>query len=501
MRALAILTLLAACHGFDPPGQVVESAHPLSNAGTGSFYPLGTTVTLDGSRSSAPHDTPLTYSWSVVQRPIGSTAAPVDPGAATTSFVLDQLGTFWFRLVVSDDAGNSDSSDLRIVSTGAITGIDAGPDATVSWLDTVQLAGAVSTVPGKTVTYSWSFVSQPTGSTTVIQNGDTLRPTLFADAAGTYVLALDATVGDEVREDTVSIDVNGDVGVPLGTGVVAYTYSTYLDRIIYVHDVGHAEVVEVNPATGGAQAALDVGAFTPRSIAVDPTGEYVAIAGLGKIAAIDLQHFTLWSQNDVPGCTAKHVAIPNLVRVDCFPADGSIEPISSVNLTTGAVTQIACPVKYPDIALSGGALYMVDGASPQFYSFEDDPLLVIAHVSHAGIAPPVIAINTSFPSAITGNGLALDADSGSLLYDLQMPVSAGASQKGANGELALVSGSVLKVFQTAASGPPPLKLSAVLPPVNGTPPTTKLVAYSADGHRLIVVAGTTGGDVAYTVPR
>src|SRR4051812_12599825 len=167
MRALAILILLAACHGFDLPGQSVKSAHPIANAGTGSFYPLGTTVTLDGSSSAAADDSALTYSWSVVQRPDGSTSAPADPGAATTSFVLDQLGTFRFRLLVSDDAGNTDSSDLRIVSTGAITSIDAGPAAGVSWLDTVQLAGTISTAPGKTATYSWTFVSQPTGSTTV----------------------------------------------------------------------------------------------------------------------------------------------------------------------------------------------------------------------------------------------------------------------------------------------------------------------------------------------
>ena len=47
----------------------------------------------------------------------------------------------------------------------------------------------------------------------------------------------------------------------------------------------------------------------------------------------------------------------------------------------------------------------------------------------------------------------------------------------------------------------PLELSAVIPPVNGMPPTTKLVAYSADGHRLIIVAGNASGDVAFTVPR
>jgi hypothetical protein len=165
------------------------------------------------------------------------------------------------------------------------------------------------------------------------------------------------------------------------------------------------------------------------------------------------------------------------------------------------VTHIACPVQYPYIALAGGALYMVDGATPQFYEFESNPLLVGTHVTRAGLAPPVIPIYTNFPSALTGNGLVLDSGSGTLLYDLQMPISAGGAQKTINGELAIVSGSTLKVYGSTGNTAPPLALSAVLPPVNGMAPTTKLVAYSADGHRLIVVAGTAAGDIAYTVPR
>lgn len=498
MRALGLLSLLAACHSFDPPGQSAQSAHPVSNAGTGSFYPLGTTVTLDGTRSSAPDGAPLTYSWSVTQRPGGSTAAPVDPSAVTTTFVLDQLGTFRFQLLVSDDTGITDTSDLRIVSTGAITAIDAGSNATVPWLATAQLAGTVSTAPNEAATYSWSFLSQPNGSTSVIKNGDTLRPTFFADAAGTYVLALDATVGDEVREDTVSIDVNGNVGVAIGSGAVAYAYSTYADRILYVHDVGHAELVEVDPATG-TKAVLNVGAFTPTSVAVDQTAEYVAIGGLGKIGTADLQHLTATGVYSVPGCTAKSVAMESQ-SADCLPFDGSTTPISSVNLITSAVTQTPCPVNSPEIAVQGGVWYLVDDTSPDLYVYSGPSK---THITHAGIAPPVIPLGTSFPSVFTGNGLVFDSFSESLLYTLPVPtrVSAGGAQRALNGELAVLAGSALKVFGPTGNSEPPLLMSAVMPPLNGMTSTTKLVAYSADGHRLIVVAGTSAGDVAYTVPR
>ena len=73
---------------------------------------------------------------------------------------------------------------------------------------------------------------------------------------------------------------------------------------------------------------------------------------------------------------------------------------------------------------------MVDGASPQYCDvFDPDPPRVVDHGSHAGVAPPVIAINTSFPYEITGNGIALDLSTGLVLYDLQMPVSAGGCQE------------------------------------------------------------------------
>ena len=80
------------------------------------------------------------------------------------------------------------------------------------------------------------------------------------------MLELDASVGDEVREDSVTIAATGD-GVAMATGSAAYTYSTTIDRILYAHDVGHAELVKADPTTG-AKTTLALGAFIPRSISI-----------------------------------------------------------------------------------------------------------------------------------------------------------------------------------------------------------------------------------------
>jgi hypothetical protein len=171
-------------------------------------------------------------------------------------------------------------------------------------------------------------------------------------------------------------------------------------------------------------------------------------------------------------------------------------------MSTGEVTQIPCPVQSPDVALTAnGWMYMVDGASPQFYlydAFATPPLPVLQHGSLTGITAPVIAVDMSQPFAMTGNGLAVNPDA-TLRFDLHTPVSIGAYSGGLHFELAVVSGTQLMVFGMETGQP--LKLSVVLPTVNGMAPTPKLVAYSSDEHRLVVVAGTSDGDIAYTVPR
>ena len=424
---------------------------------------------------------------------------PTDTRAAMTVFQPDVVGTYVLDLVVTDDSGQTDRSGLRIVATGAILGVDAGPNGSAMWLDMAQLSGAVTTLPGKTATYSWRFVSRPSGSTASITNSNALSPTFVPDATGTYVLALEAWVGDEVRTDTTMVDVTAS-GISFGTGNLAYTYSTAVDRVVYARErAGRAEIVKVDPTTG-ADTALDIGAFTPRSIAVDPLHAVAAVGGLGIVVTVAVGQFVQLSSRAVPGCTAAQVALPYQARVHCFPIDGDVEPISSVNMTTGEVTQIPCPVRSPHVT-SGAAnwMYMVDGASPQFYlydAFSSPPLQVLGHGTLAGIGPPVIAAGTNQPFAITGNGFAINLDA-TLRFDLHTSVSAG-TFSAARYEIAIVSGSQLKIFDGMGQT---LKLDATLPSVGGTAPSAKLLAYSSDGHRLIIVGGTAAGDIAYTVPR
>jgi hypothetical protein len=497
MRSLALLALVAACNGFEVPSQPVARAHPIANAGTGSSYPLGATITLDGRDSYDPAGAIIAYRWTIAQRPTGSSAQPSDVNAMTTTFVPDQFGTYVLRLLVTDDAQHTDTSDVRIVATGALLTVDAGADTTVAWLGAAHLAGSITTVPGKTAAYAWELVTHPPGSLALLTEAQTPTPSFVADATGTYVIALHGSVGDDIGEDTVVVEATA-TGVSLGTGVAAYTYSTLTDRVVYVHDVGHAEAVEVDPLTG-AQVAINIGAFTPRSVAMDVNGYYFAVGGLGNVVTVALTSaaFVLTGARAAPGCTASRVMTPYDGRVDCFPVDGSIEPISSVNMSTGVVTQTPSPARSPDVVNTpfGGTMYMVDSASADFYVLDPSSFAVQRHLNLAGITAPVIAVNSNQPFAMTGHGLAINL-AATLRFDLNLAISAGAYAT-IRGELAVVSGPQLMVFGVQTGQP--LKQTLILPTIAGVVPTAKLVAYTRDEHRLVLVLGTAAGDVLYTV--
>jgi len=494
-----VLAALVACNGFGLPAQPVIHAQPIANAGTGSSYPLGTTVTLDGSGSFVTGGSIAEYDWVVAQHPMGSTALPADPRTAITTFVPDQFGTYELLLRVTDDAGNTDTSNVRIVASGEITSVDAGPDTTGSWLHPVDLTAAVSTIDGITAIYAWSFLSRPAQSGALLAGPSTLTPSFVPDEVGTYVLALEVSSGDEVHRDTVSIEVVGG-GVPVGTNIIAYTYTTLTESLVYIHDVGHAELVEFNPLTG-AQSALNIGAFVPRSITVDPHQHYIGVGGADTVVTASVSPLAVYASHIAPNCSAKYVRIPSESRVDCFPDDGALQPMTSVDNATGEVTQLDSPVRFPvvsDVSIDGDMFILDAGHIYEYNEYVSAPLFDQIHDGPlTGAVGPAVVIDPFSAYVITGNGVAVDGG-GTVRFDLHTPISVGMYSR-VNNEVAIAAGAHLQVFGIGTGQP--LALSATIPSIGVEAATAKLIAYSSDEHRIIIVAGTSAGDVVYSVPR
>jgi len=177
-----------------PLDPAVANQPPVANAGPDQAVNVGQTVILDGRASSDPNANPLTYNWSFVSRPAGSTAALSNPAAVQPTFVADAAGTYTVQLIVNDGQVNS-SADTLIVTAAPARNLppvaNAGPDQTVPIGQTVTLNGSGSSDPNSDpLTYSWSFVLRPAGSRAVLTNPTGVRPTFVADVAGAFTVQL-----------------------------------------------------------------------------------------------------------------------------------------------------------------------------------------------------------------------------------------------------------------------------------------------------------------------
>jgi hypothetical protein len=189
---------------------------PIADAGPDQYLQLGTNplqVMLDGSNSSDPDNDPLYYYWAL-SAPAGSNAALDDYTLATPSFSADIAGTYTAYLVVSDGKTYSsmDTVTISVASTNLPPAADAGPDQNLQ-LGTgplqVVLDGSNSSDPdGSALSFAWTLLSVPAGSSAVLNNPTQAKPSFTADKDGTYVAQLQVYDGKAYSQvDTVTITV------------------------------------------------------------------------------------------------------------------------------------------------------------------------------------------------------------------------------------------------------------------------------------------------------
>ena len=87
---------------------------PVANAGPDQTVTAGQRVTLNGSGSSDPNGDPLTYSWCLKGRPVGSTATLSGANTAQPTFTPDVAGSYVFCLTVNDGQAGSASDSVVV---------------------------------------------------------------------------------------------------------------------------------------------------------------------------------------------------------------------------------------------------------------------------------------------------------------------------------------------------------------------------------------------------
>jgi len=189
----------------------VSNSAPVANAGPNQSITVGSVVTLDGTASTDANRDPLTYKWSLSNVPTGSGAALNATYSPNPRFTADMVGTYTAILTVNDGKADSLSSVVVITASAANSApvANAGLAQSVKLNDTVTLDGTGSSDANNDfLTYKWTLITKPTGSSAALSSGTSSKPTFRADVAGTFVASLivnDGKVDSQAAATTVSV--------------------------------------------------------------------------------------------------------------------------------------------------------------------------------------------------------------------------------------------------------------------------------------------------------
>ncbi len=98
-------------------GLLTPNKSPIANAGKDLTALLGEKISLDGSASIDPDNNPLTYHWSLTEKPTNSAASLVAADTANPQFSIDVLGDYRAQLIVNDGIIDSLPANIAIKTT------------------------------------------------------------------------------------------------------------------------------------------------------------------------------------------------------------------------------------------------------------------------------------------------------------------------------------------------------------------------------------------------
>lgn len=191
-----------------PPDNII----PLSNAGPSQSITLpNSTATLFGNGAD-PDGSITSYSWTKVS---GDGGTITSPSEATTTVTGLNLGSYVFRLTVTDNRGDTASSTVSVTVNSVPTPVnippsaDAGSDQFIILPDSsATLSGSGSDLDGQIVSYLWlklegdgGVITSPSSATTTVTNL----------LEGSYVFELTVTDNSgDTDSTTVAVNVSVD---------------------------------------------------------------------------------------------------------------------------------------------------------------------------------------------------------------------------------------------------------------------------------------------------
>jgi len=276
---------------------------PVAHAGSDQNVNTGSLVTLNGSGSYDPDGDAITYNWSFVSTPGGSSATLANSATVTPSFTADVDGTYSISLVVSDGSVESTPDIVNIAST---------PTYTISGSISVSANTAVD-----------SDVNDPNAPYNPNDWFDTAQVISSPVALGGYVNGAQTGEGgrsyaDGDRSDFFRVALSANQTIIL---YIADLAPTDLDLYLYPGDSPDIN----NPLDAS------VGTDVTESLSVSTAGDYFAEV----YAYSGASNYTLTIGQSAPAVAAKSLRLSNefvpdevIVRFknDIFPAGAMASP-------------------------------------------------------------------------------------------------------------------------------------------------------------------------------
>lgn len=214
--AIAALTIgIAGCNDDDAPNTA-----PTANAGTAQTVTTGTVITFDGSASNDVNGDALTYTWSIVSAPAGSTSTITNANSAKPTFAPDFPGAYVAKVVVSD--GKASSEATVSVTAADVLGFDAIPTPFPANFSSYSLEGQGIKAIGDHVTLK-------TGSPKTL-GSFSVGLSSYACQTGTYVSGCASAAGSTFTAPiTVRIFDNSGTLLATKTQTVTMPYRPAVD--------------------------------------------------------------------------------------------------------------------------------------------------------------------------------------------------------------------------------------------------------------------------------
>jgi Raf kinase inhibitor-like YbhB/YbcL family protein len=134
---------------------------PVARVAPAQSVLVGSTVTLDGSATTDANNDPISYAWTILQTPNGSTASLASTTSATTTFVPERTGIYVITLVASD--GKSSSAVATTTVTASATNLTINSTSYTNG-GTIPLRIAAAAVGGSNITPQLNISDVPNGT-------------------------------------------------------------------------------------------------------------------------------------------------------------------------------------------------------------------------------------------------------------------------------------------------------------------------------------------------